>query len=518
MLIKKVTKNNIRFWTTAFFLSAFFFISSKADAATLQITSSAATLSPGGIATLTIVVNAEGQAINNAEARIAFPSDLLEVVSVSKSNSVFSLWVEEPAYSNPSGTISFNGGVPTPGFGGSNGTALSIVVKAKKAGQADIFFSDAAVRANDGFGTDVLTSKKGRTITIAKSSEPVVENIPTPTPAPAPTPAAAPAPSTLALQITSPTHPSQESWYKDSSPLFRWKVPKGADAVQTGIDNNASGSARVMHSPAINEKSAQDLKDGTWYFKVRARKDGTWGPTSTYIAQVDNTIPKKNDVVFSYDDQNKVLSIAADIVDETSGLDYYEIYVNDILIKKVPSSEFINGAYSMAVNTPGENTVRLVAIDRAGNSVESLAAFNVSAVESHPSESALPSTSAKQPMLISIGSFSVPALYFAILILSVLILLLFAAFEFGLHYSKLRNRFKKRAALSNGDNLKVLLTFKKRLERHLEILQRTRHERTLSKEEKEIKEAIENDLDEVDMAIDGQRAGLRLMEPTEIVR
>jgi hypothetical protein len=50
----------------------------------------------------------------------------------------------------------------------------------------------------------------------------------------------------------------------------------------------------------------------------------------------------------------------------------------------------------------------------------------------------------------------------------------------------------------------VLVSLKKRLEKHLEILQRTRHERVLSKEEKEIKEAIEADLDEVDRAIEKQ--------------
>ncbi len=57
-----------------------------------------------------------------------------------------------------------------------------------------------------------------------------------------------------------------------------------------------------------------------------------------------------------------------------------------------------------------------------------------------------------------------------------------------------------------GSTTKVLLSLKKRLEKHLEVLQRTRHSRTLSKEEKDIKEAIEIDLDEVDKAIEDQKA------------
>ena len=71
----------------------------------------------------------------------------------------------------------------------------------------------------------------------------------------------------------------------------------------------------------------------------------------------------------------------------------------------------------------------------------------------------------------------------------------------GHHYSRLKHKLKMRTALVKGDNSKVLSILKKRLERHLEILQHTRHDRILTKEEKEVKEAVEGDLDEVDKAI-----------------
>jgi hypothetical protein len=41
----------------------------------------------------------------------------------------------------------------------------------------------------------------------------------------------------------------------------------------------------------------------------------------------------------------------------------------------------------------------------------------------------------------------------------------------------------------------------KSLENHLDLLQETRHRRILTKEEKQIKAGIENDLDELDRAI-----------------
>jgi hypothetical protein len=455
---------------------------STVQAATIQINTSSASLSPGGIATLSVVVNSEGTAINNAEAKIAFPADLLEVVSISKGGSIFSLWVEEPAYSNVTGNITFNGGIPAPGFTGSSGTALSVVVKAKKAGQADVLFSDAAVRANDGLGTNVLHTKIGRTLSIKE----------------APAPAATPEPALTALQITSPTHPVQELWYTDNSPIFRWKVPTGVTTIQTGVDNNTAGSPRVSYSPVISEKTVPDLQDGIWYFKARARKGGEWGPTSTYIARVDTTVPKMSGVVFSYDEAEKVLTISADAIDETSGLDYYEIYINDELAKKVPSGEFVSGSYRLTADTPGNNTVTLVAADRAGNRVESSGTFKVPVA---PEPTLVP----KDQLMITIGSFTISALSGIIILLLIIIILMLISFRLGYHYGRLHHRLAIRTALSNGDNTKMLLVVKKRLEKHLEALQHTRHNRILSKEEKEIKESIEGDLDELDQAIAEQK-------------
>lgn len=486
MVFKEITNNKIVYCATIVAFGIFLFGYNTANAATLRIDSSPATLSPGSIATLSVVLNSEGVAINNAEAKIVFPADLLEIVSVSKGGSIFSLWVEEPTYSNISGIIAFNGGIPAPGFTGSYGTAISVVVKAKKVGQAGIIFSDAAVRANDGLGTNVLNTKTGKTISIIAKEEPIKE-----------TPKLESVPVVTALQITSPTHPSQESWYKDNSPIYRWKMPEGVTAIQAGIDNNTAGSPRVTYSPVISEKTVKDLDDGIWYFKARARKNGEWGPVSTYIARIDNTAPKNNNVVFTYDDTKKILNIDADIIDETSGLDYYEIHLNGSILKKVQPKEFAGGSYSLAVNTPGDNTIKLVAVDRAGNSVEALGFFKATAAV-EPKE---PVTT-KEQSLVTIGSFVVPAIYFVLSLLLTITILMLGAFEFGRRYNKIRNKRKVRAALGDGDHTKILILLKKRLEKHLEILQHTRHGRVLSKEEKDIKEAIESDLDEVDQAIE----------------
>jgi PBP1b-binding outer membrane lipoprotein LpoB len=48
----------------------------------------------GGVFTVSVGLNSQGKAINSAEAVISFPTDVVEVQSLSTGGSVFSIWVE----------------------------------------------------------------------------------------------------------------------------------------------------------------------------------------------------------------------------------------------------------------------------------------------------------------------------------------------------------------------------------------------------------------------------------------
>ena len=177
----------LHFWGFIVLFSLFifsFFNINVVNAATLNFSPSSGNFTVGNIFTVNILVNTQGVSVNNAEAVFNFPKDFLEIVSISRSGSIFSLWVEEPVFSNSSGTLSFNGGVPTPGFTGSSGKALSVVFRVKKVGSASVIFSSASIRANDGLGTDVLTSKNQANFNLSKA----VEKVPTPKPTPTLTP------------------------------------------------------------------------------------------------------------------------------------------------------------------------------------------------------------------------------------------------------------------------------------------------------------------------------------------
>lgn len=151
--------------------ATFFFFTDKIYAATLSLLPSPTTVLVGDIVSVKVFVNTVNKSINNAEATIQFPTDMLDVVSVTKGSSIFTLWVEEPGFSNSTGRVTFNGGMPTPGFNGSNGYIATITFKAKKQGVASVIFSDGAVRENDGLGTDILTTKNSGIIQIGAQKE-----------------------------------------------------------------------------------------------------------------------------------------------------------------------------------------------------------------------------------------------------------------------------------------------------------------------------------------------------------
>lgn len=194
----------VRFFVCA---SALLFVVSGTDAlaATLSVAPSAYTVTAGDVVRVRVVVNSGGDAINTSEGVLQFPADVLDVVSVDKSASIFSIWVDEPTFSNQLGTVSFSGGLPSPGFTGVSGTVINVVFHAKRAGTASLSLSGATVRANDGLGTDVLQGASGTTLTVTQPK--VVVPTPTPTPVPKvqPTTPTTPVPAQTDVASTTPT-------------------------------------------------------------------------------------------------------------------------------------------------------------------------------------------------------------------------------------------------------------------------------------------------------------------------
>lgn len=162
-------------------ITAFFVFSVAVEAATLSVSPATGTFSTGQIFVVNVNVGSSDQAMNAVQGKLSFPKDTIEVVSISKTNSIITLWVQEPSFSNSAGTISFEGVVFNPGYRGASGKVISVTFRAKTANGASLTFSESSVLANDGAGTNILTgTTNGRYTINPRKVEPVKQASTTP--------------------------------------------------------------------------------------------------------------------------------------------------------------------------------------------------------------------------------------------------------------------------------------------------------------------------------------------------
>ena len=323
-----------------------------------------------------VFVSSAEVALNAVSGVINFPQDKLEVISLSKSGSLISLWVSEPGFSNTSGAVNFEGIVLNPGFTGSGGRILTINFKVKAAGGASLTFSSAAILANDGLGTNILTGMGGAKYDLTSTTpKPAAEEAQAQTPAEAEPASAGRAPAAPA--IISGTHPDQASWYSVNVPKFNWTVPAGVSGVRLLVGKIPQAQPSVIYAPAISSRELGELEDGVWYFHIRFRNASGWGEVSHFKFQIDTEKPEsfKMSQAPRTDLTEPGVELLLEAVDETSGLDHYEIQINGF----EPQIWQDDGshAYKSSVLSPGQYTVTAKAVDKAGNFLSQTAEFTV---------------------------------------------------------------------------------------------------------------------------------------------
>ncbi|HMO78281.1 MAG TPA: cohesin domain-containing protein [Candidatus Paceibacterota bacterium] len=342
----------------------------SAWAATLSVSPNTGVYTAGSSFTVRVVVNTQGKSINAAEGSLKFNPQEVTVVSVDRSNSIFNLWVTEPTFSNSAGTITFSGGMPT-GYTGTSGTIFNVTFRSTSASTARVAITDGSVLANDGKGTNVLSSMNGGTFTIqALSTSPapeVVEYV-----APVNTPAAP--------QINSVTHSDQQAWYKTNEAVLRWNLPAGVTQVRTLIDNKSTSIPTKVYEDPISEIRLSDLPQGVSYFHLQFRNADGWGRVGHYRLAIDSEKPEtfvitqaaEND----YSNPAQVLQLESQ--DKTSLVKRYQIKIDN-----QDPYEFIDeestGKVTLPKLDPGYHAIIIEAFDQAGNSVIATYSFTITA-------------------------------------------------------------------------------------------------------------------------------------------
>lgn len=329
-------------------------------AATLSVSPATGVYSAGSTFSARVIVNTTGQSINAAEGTLTFNPQELTVVSVDRAGSIFNLWVTEPAFSNTAGTINFSGGMPS-GYIGASGSIFNVTFRTKTANTARVSLADGSVLANDGKGTNVLTSMGGGTYTIqAPSTSPtpeVIEYV-----APANTPAAP--------KVSSGTHSDSSLWYTKKVADLSWDLPSGITSVRTLLDKSAASVPTKVYDNPIKNINLTDLPEGVSYFHVQFKNADGWGKITHYRIAVDSVKPESFEISLAEksDLANPSQTLALNAKDETSGVNRYMVRVDNSDAYEYLDKED-SGLITLAALPPGYHSVSIEAFDKAGNSI-----------------------------------------------------------------------------------------------------------------------------------------------------
>ena len=332
-----------------------------AQTATLYLLPSTGNYTVGTTFSVTVKVSSGGIPINAAEGSLIFNTEELNVVSLSKSGSIFSLWTTEPTFSNSAGTIEFGGGTPA-SFTGAAGTMVTITFKAKKSATANVNFLSGAVLAADGKGTNVLANMTSGTYTLTPG-------IITP-PAEEVSPKEYVAPPTVGVPaapvVSSTTHPDENKWYSNNDPEFNWSLPSGVTGVSLLLHKSPTANPGNVSDGLLESKKYESIEDGIWYFNIKFRNQYGWGAILHRKVLIDTRPPLPFEIKVQREDPTDPQPVLLfETTDETSGIEYYEVKIGQG--EPFPAEKIKTESYKLPPQALGIHEIEVKAFDKAGN-------------------------------------------------------------------------------------------------------------------------------------------------------
>ena len=334
-----------------------------AASASYYISPASGSYTVGDTITASLMIDSGGQAINAGEGSVSYPTDTLEFQSVSTSGSIFNFWTSGPISSNTS--ASFGGGLSNPGYSGAAGKILTITWKAKSTGSATISVFGSKILANDGVGTNVYGSSSGAsfiidvtTSTTAPITEPTVKK-----------------PAT-SITVSSITHPDQKKWYAVKDVTVSWKGGSDINGYKFSFDQNSSGDPSSSATSSLTKTNYNGTADGVWYFHIRGITATSTTGITHFKVQLDTTPPDAFEVTTTRKGGSTDPSPAVtfEAKDASSGIDRYEVKLNSDQWTVIKSGD------RLPKQRPGGYTLTIRAIDKAGNTRESSARYNIEGI------------------------------------------------------------------------------------------------------------------------------------------
>ncbi len=361
-------------------LGGIFVFPKATEAATLFFTPDSGNRIVGRSFTVNVGVGSADTSMNAFSGVVSFPTDKLEVVSLSKTKSVVNFWSEEPSYSNREGRISFEGIVLNPGYQGTDGNIISVTFRTKSEGKAALSFLSGSVLANDGEGTNILKSLGNASFVIERAPSGEAP------PAPAPTVVVAPGGDALPDKPVVRTNPplGPDGWYNGDAVEFAWNLPPGVDSVSHAISQDANFSLPKEDKGLMPAATYdfRDLGNGSWYFFVRFHNKTGWGSFERVAFRIDRTPPAEFSIrrLDPEDTTNPQPVFEWGTEDRDSGIDRYDIKIGSGDWFGVEVSTY--NRYILPPQLPTNNGwIFIRAHDRAGNIRKAMLEFVVRPIE-----------------------------------------------------------------------------------------------------------------------------------------
>ena len=294
---------------------------------------------------VSIFLDTKGNSINTIELDLRFPKDKLILIGP-KSKSIIELWAEPPFYSNTEGIARFIGGIPG-GITANSGLIITLTFQAIATGEAIIeIVPSSKILTSDGLAANILTGF-GKAIYEINPKPPA------------------------GMEVFSETHPFEDQWYNNKNPILRWRKDDGVNGFSFIIDSKPLTIPDNISDTEDTIKAFEDLGDGIWFFHIKARKNGVWGPTSHFQIQIDSIPPnpfKPEIVLLNAKIENKIL-LRFSTTDDLSGINHYEV---GLINKNTASSElpvfiYTDSPYQVPFGYSGNLFAVIRAFDNAGN-------------------------------------------------------------------------------------------------------------------------------------------------------
>jgi len=339
----------------------------RAQEASFYLSPASGNYRVGETFSVTLFINTRGVSINASQAKIIFPPEKLKVINISKNGSIFTLWVQEPIFSNEKGEISFGGGLPSPGYIGEAGKVITIFFQGKSEGEAKIDFKNEIITANDPRGTNVFSFSQGGAYSIFPSEEVLPPQVSEKVPA--------------APGVTSPTHPDETKWYNNNSPKLQWGLTPDIIGVSTALNQQPIFNPASLPQGLFDSISFEGIEDGIWYFHIKLQNEAGWGRITHFKVQIDTKPPHPFEITVDNegDPVNPQPLLYFETKDDTSGISHYEIKIGVGDTFKVIIAQ--SNPLRLPHQAPGIHKVLVKALDMAGNYTENVTQIKVESIE-----------------------------------------------------------------------------------------------------------------------------------------